>query len=553
MKRLTALALTLVVLLLLFLTGCADTKQNGDRLQDKLNTKQLPETQEPAQTDPPDTTQTPTSGKTPSKGSTAQRPGKPGPEEGAPSGDGYSMYEGIYVDDQTDADITTVLELHAYSDILLLEYSYLSDGILSGTWVEEFWPDPDIIADGELVNVCGAYQGFNIIEGTCDYWSEATPCTIVLTEDGVWVQEKGYEYKYRRDESLPCVHTSFDSQMARLRNRVSGQPSAELAGEWEYNDGLTAAYLHLGEDGSFSYVCKEQHRPIEVLEGAWVLDSDSDCLAVQAERIGDETIPYELLLDYSAEGGGLFLMDTTELPGIYLNYGMVFWPAAGQWSTGFTMEQLTSVYYESMNVSGTVAVSEGFDDYEMYYSYRIPCFFSEDSATLDQINSDIRDRFETLAETELDRLSRNEPPVTHMIESYYTAFDGVEQLILWTDSYYELPECAVYCYDRERDMRLDTKALLKRLGISESDFLAAVRVAAEAYFQADNGFMTQEQRQEMGYDERLAWTLSDEVINLDMPVVVTECGELAVIARIGAFAAFDYYYATLYPFSDAVG
>ena len=32
MKRLTALALTLVVLLLLFLTGCADTKQNGDRL-----------------------------------------------------------------------------------------------------------------------------------------------------------------------------------------------------------------------------------------------------------------------------------------------------------------------------------------------------------------------------------------------------------------------------------------------------------------------------------------------------------------------------------------
>ena len=153
MKRLTALALTLVVLLLLFLTGCADTKQNGDRLQDKLNTKQLPETQEPAQTDPPDTTQTPTSGKTPSKGSTAQRPGKPGPEEGAPSGDGYSMYEGIYVDDQTDADITTVLELHAYSDILLLEYSYLSDGTLSGTWVEEFWPDPDINAGGAAANL----------------------------------------------------------------------------------------------------------------------------------------------------------------------------------------------------------------------------------------------------------------------------------------------------------------------------------------------------------------------------------------------------------------
>ena len=96
-------------------------------------------------------------------------------------------------------------------------------------------------------------------------------------------------------------------------------------------------------------------------------------------------------------------------------------------------------------------------------------------------------------------------------------------------------------------------ALQKRHGVFERDLVAAVCAAAEAYFQADNGFMTEEQRQEMGYDERLAWTLSDEVINLDMPVVVTECGELAVIARIGAFAAFDYYYATLYPFSDAVG
>lgn len=552
MKQLTALALALI--LLLSLAACGSS-ESGPSLQDKLG-KNTTVSTDPAEakgsTEPESESQPGSaSGKQLSGGSKNNEPSEP--TEVTPAGDDYSNYAGIYVCDTSGDEYPTVLEIHVYGDILLLEYSYLSDGVLFGTWVEEFWPDPDIIADGELVNVCGAYQGFNIIEGTCDYWSEATPCTIVLTEDGVWVQEKGYEYKYRRDESLPCVHTSFDSQMARLRNRVSGQPSAELAGEWEYNDGLTAAYLQLGEDGSFSYVCKEQHRPIEVLEGAWVLDSDSDCLAVQAERIGDETIPYELLLDYSAEGGGLFLMDTTELPGIYLNYGMFFWPAAGQWSTGFTMEQLTSVYYESMNVSGTVAVSEGFDDYEMYYSYRIPCFFSEDSATLDQINSDIRDRFETRAETELDRLSRNEPPVTHMIESYYTAFDGVEQLILWTDSYYELPECAVYCYDRERDMRLDTKALLKRLGISESDFLAAVRVAAEAYFQADNGFMTEEQRQEMGYDERLAWTLSDEVINLDMPVVVTECGELAVIARIGAFAALDYYYATLYPFSDAVG
>ena len=55
MKRLTALAL---VMLLFCLSGCADTQQNGDRLQDKLHPKQVPETQEPTQTDLPDTTKT---------------------------------------------------------------------------------------------------------------------------------------------------------------------------------------------------------------------------------------------------------------------------------------------------------------------------------------------------------------------------------------------------------------------------------------------------------------------------------------------------------------
>ena len=62
MKRLTALALALVMLLCL--AGCADTQQNGELLQDKLNTNQVP--QAPAKTDTQDTTQTSTSGKFPS-------------------------------------------------------------------------------------------------------------------------------------------------------------------------------------------------------------------------------------------------------------------------------------------------------------------------------------------------------------------------------------------------------------------------------------------------------------------------------------------------------
>lgn len=521
MKRLTAFALVLI--LLLSLAACGSS-ESGPALQDKLGTTYT------VSTDPSEAEE---------------------PTGGAPVSDDYSKYAGIYVCDTSWSEYPTVLEIHVYGDILLLEYSYLSDGVLFGTWVEEFWPDPDIFEDGELENVCGMYQGFNILDETAAYWSVATPCTIVLTEDGVCVQEKGTMYEYRRDESLPSVHTSFDSQMASLHDRVSGQPAAELAGEWEYSNETWSTYLHLGEDGAFTYVYKELNRPVEVLEGAWVLDSSTDYLAVQAERIGAETMPYALELSCSEEDDGLCLMSIGFMySDISLYYSLFYRPAEGPWRTGFTLSQLSSGITTLWTDSGSVTDSNSYD--ECYY-YRIPLFLAEDSSAVDQINNEIYDRFERLAQQQLAFAAENTNPPIRMIDYYATVYSGLEQLVVWTDSNYVLPDCAVYCYDREQDTQLDTRAVLKRLGISEEDFLEAVRVAAEAYFMEMYGSWTGEQWQDMGCDKALAWTLSDEAVNLQLPVLVNGFGDLAVIARIGCTGDVDYCLAVLYPFSEAVG
>lgn len=538
MKRLTALTLALAMLLLLF-TGCAKTRQEESSMQDKLHAKQTPGVQTPAQTQPHEPAQPTTTGKTPIKGSSAQHPTYV-PREEVPVCD-YSRFEGIYKA-PSEGWQTVVLEVRAYSDILLLEYGAWEDGSLAYSWAEEFWPDGKIVEDGGLGHVSGQYQGFSVVDGRADYWSAAAPRTIALTEDGLLLQEGDIAYTYRRDDTLPTIHSTFAEQKSAL----SGQPSAELVGEWEYSDIYTAAFLRLGEDGSFFSIVKEPHRPASVLQGAWALGSEEGEITVCAAWIGDMEETHELTFTYYPDGGGLFLAYYGEelcLPG---GGGLYFWQSSGEWSSGFTLEQRSSVYYDLLYEYDVVEYAE---DYYEYHYYHIAQFLEDyDSETLWQINEEIRECYWELALTELERIGNGEMPVIATIDYDYCSYDGLEQLIFWSAGYYEYPQCTVYCYDRAQDVRLGTRELLARLGISEQDFLTAVRDAARTYYEESNRDVPEDERQAYGYDERLAWTLSDEAINLDLPVFVTQYEEIAVVAPIGSMAGISYDYVTLYPF-----
>ena len=62
--------------------------------------------------------------------------------------------------------------------------------------------------------------------------------------------------------------------------------------------------------------------------------------------------------------------------------------------------------------------------------------------------------------------------------------------------------------------------------------------------------MPEADRKDYGYYERLEWTVSEEAVNLELPMFVDFMGELCVYARIGSIAGADEFWTPLYPFAE---
>lgn len=541
MKRLTALILAL--LLMLGMAGCGG-KTGGGSLQDKLDRLPTagetgPEQPQATETEPLATKPAATSDKREPSG--AQEPGAP---TGTISED-YSAFVGIYRSEQTQDGESLVLEIRAFGDFLLLEYSCWMEAYAYRVWVEEFWPVSEAINSAGTEFVTGMSQCYSPANnGLGSYWEAAESRSISLTGQSLTLQGKNGTESYTRDSALTGVHSSLEGCFAYLGGSA---PGTGPVGQWEYNDGVRAAYLYFGEDGAFRYLYKQQNKPVRMLEGAWACDGDSGNIVCSAEQIGLGSDSHFLFRFWQMEeNSGLIVLDSEE-GGLYpLKEGVYFWSVSGQWSVRFPMERMQSFYEEAWYVEG-VCLDENWED--LPYSYYVPLFFNDGSKALASANAEISARFGSVAGQELGRIWDGGVPVYHTVGYRASSLDGLDMLLIWTESDYELPDCAVYCYDREQDRCLDTAALLERLNISQTEFLETVREAAEYYFVSEYSNVSGDS----SYSERLAWTVSDEAVNLDIPVYINGYGQIVVIARIGSLTDWDWHYAELYPFADTVG
>ena len=552
MKRLTALILALC--LLLSLSGCGGANSKDAGRKDKLS--KLPTSTETEPTEPAETTEPPKTGKAPlggQKGPTEPRE----PSEGAPVYEDYSCLEGVYLAEAGEEDAQRLVEIRAFGDILLLEHSYWVDGYAAGVWAEEFWPDPDIQEDGENYSVTGKSQRISLMRSALgNYQEPAMLCTIILTEQGVTLQrpESDAEY-FSRTEPGAGVHTLAEEQLKYLRADVADGSNSGPVGRWEYSDSLTRAYLRFGADGSFCYGCKQPNTPVKVLVGAWICDNQSGELVCSAEQVGwSESACQFLLTWFVNEAGDLIVQDTsgqglaplgTEM---YLTE-LQFCPASDLWITGYTMNEMLGFFDDLYDYGGVYA-----DDYgqEFYYCYYLPEYLSE-SEVLTELNSEILDRFGPLIWDALDRMDQGQELIFPIVGYTWCCYDGMLNLMVSASSTDFLADCVVYCYDMEADVCLDTRAILERMGISREEFLDAVRAAAREAFEQQFTGLSAEERDEYGYDRQLAWTISDEAVNLDMPVYVDEYGVVLVVARIGTLEGGTWRYQVLAPFSEAAG
>ena len=212
------------------------------------------------------------------------------------------------------------------------------------------------------------------------------------------------------------------------------------------------------------------------------------------------------------------------------------------------LTDVDDLIYESYNDAGEYTVAYGEDNSNIYYySYHLPMFTaSTDGARA--INDSINSTFGTLIENQYQEME-NGMDIGYNTVSWFPCFyQDLFTLLIVAESNFGYSYYGVYCYEQTTGEWLQGSALLEYLNIEESEFLEATRQAAEECFVSYYGDVPEEDREEYGYYDQLAWTISDENINFDNLMFYPDFeGKIVVIAPIGSIAGADWYYNLLYP------
>ena len=542
MKRWIALLLT--VLLVVSLAACG--KSSGPSLAEQMENRPAaeqpsePSKPKPVQPEKPEKTEKPenTEAKeTPKQEAT--------PEVPAFIGD-YTSYDGTYrLAEQKMENEDTYVVVRGFPEFLLIECFTEYEGSVYSFWVEEFWPDDGVVL-GESEELLGKSQDFSLMTRGNIYTAMPSRRTVTLTEEGITLHTEGFaEEVYLRVEDYG-YHTPETELLDRLHEMFTIREELAPVGVWEFWDGWRTIHVTLEEDGGFHFVSKEPGCPVRVRDGVWGVDDDSGNIQVVAELAGDGNYPYHITLYWR--------MDDNDYLYLWDEYGDIL-PETGNdvgfWQTGekvyLNMNQLTAMGYvwDSYDLSGEYRDQYGTD---YYYYYHLPQLF-EDNEDLAEINTEIREKFVPIIEEELAAMENNEFITAQNVDYNLFVTEGILTLYIHSFSW-EWEEHQTYYYDLQTNSRTDSRELLRRIGVSEEEFLTTVRDAVEAYYVETFAAVPEENREEYGYYERLEWTVSEEAVNFDLPVYVDAVGNLCVCARIGSIAGADEFWVPLYPFAD---
>ena len=183
----------------------------------------------------------------------------------------------------------------------------------------------------------------------------------------------------------------------------------------------------------------------------------------------------------------------------------------------------------------------------LFYSFHLPEITESTKGAL-AINRSITETFGALIEEEYKAMEEGWFLNYNIVNWYPTFYRDLLVLVLAAESVSDFSSYGVYCYNYTTGEWLQGSALLEYLYIEEEGFLEATRTAAEECFISYYGDIPEEDRELYGYNECLAWTVSDDNINLDnLMFYPDEQGEIVVIARIGSMAGAEWYYHYIYP------
>lgn len=459
------------------------------------------------------------------------------PADHAHDGPDFSVYDGIYLAQLPQGeDEETWLQIKGYRDFIVLEYHGLMGGSVYHYWAEEFWPGEGWYTETQTQTVAGKSQIFSSMGQYENYSELPQNRCITLTDDGVVLNYDDSDAEYFvRSDSFAGGHSDAEEMRARLGEDVHldfdyQYDSKNVVGTWGFWDGWQAGRLTLDEDGTFGLYWKEPNKPIAVYEGVYGFGRNSGNLVVHAERLGYGGYPYAADWEwYVDEYGDLNISDYDT---VLLEGDWNFWPVEENFFTVLDAHTALGYIVENYNEQGDYTDRYG-NEYTYYYS--LPQFYYSDYEDLKKINAQITDFYYPIIETEQQAIETGEILTYDHVDWQSAVYNGI--LFLHVYAYtYDWEDHAIFYVDVETKEQVDAKEVLKRLNISEQEFLDAARTRAEEVFHSKFDLMPEEDREAYGYYDCLEQTVSDEFVNLELPIFVDRYGNITVYLKISHMA-----------------
>lgn len=194
------------------------------------------------------------------------------------------------------------------------------------------------------------------------------------------------------------------------------------------------------------------------------------------------------------------------------------------------------------------------DEYEngWTWSYELPRV-EADTPGAREINAEIDAGFGRDVREAMDAMEQGSSLGVVHIGFRGEVWEDVLTLVVMEDTDWGFTGYGVYCYDCSTGKRLDTPALLEKLGYTQEEFLEAATRQTVQYYKDLYSGIPKDQRSDYGYDTGLSRMESGEFTDLKLMTYPDPSGDLVIVAPIVSLAGADYYYHEIHLGMGGVG
>lgn len=463
-------------------------------------------------------------------------------QETAPApqkGPDLTVFDGTYRANVPSEGDASYVQIKAQNESILLEHYLCMDGSVYSFWAEEFWPGEDGVSQRDFTSISGMSQTFSMMTAGDGYDTMPQSRVITLTDEGVVLNYDDSDAEYYVKDTEFSYHTPKE-ELRQIIGEGTAKKQEKLYGTWSWRSSREALCLTFLEDGSVSFLQKKVGEPVQAYEG--VFSAEKDSVTVAAEKAGDGLYPHIMNWGWLVDADGMLWLTFED------GREVIFLPTEEAVTGSVPAREALSYVGARYDLSGEYTDQYG-TTYD--YCYRMPQFYGDDAAAM-AVNEQIQERFAPIIEEELSSMAQNE-----FLSFAEVSFESnIHEDVLYLHIYaktFDWEEHSAYYYDVKTGAFLTTEEVLDRLLIDPNYFLEAVRENALTVFEETFSEIPEEYKEESGYYEMMEWTVSDEAVDLDLPIYVDRFGSVAVHAKIGSMAGSGVIWTVLRPFDGAVG